>query len=122
MRAGDRLTLGGDVDLLAPVDVPVGEFPADGVVPAKVRTLDHRNSSLALVRQSKESSCDSTNVVDQIHGDTVTGQVEKPDFVRYFAQFHESGRRIQLTHINDGQHGRTVLQRRRAGQVQMRGV
>ena len=78
-----RLAFGGEVDLLAPIHLALGQFPTDTVVAAKVRTLHHFDGHLLCFRQRKEVARHSDDLAHQLWIDAVIDEIEETQIVGY---------------------------------------
>ena len=78
---GDRVALGADVDLLAPVDLALGALAADARVAAEVRALDVLDRELVGLGQREEVAGGAVQPRLELGRDAGAGQIEEPDVV-----------------------------------------
>ena len=102
---------GADVDLLAPVDLALGELAAGPGVAAELRTAQHLDAALVVERQREEAGGLRERPRGDVLGDAVADEVEEADVVGGGAQRGAEVRRlgvapVELGHVEDGEAGR----------------
>ena len=82
----DGVPLDANVDLLAPVDITVGEFATHPRVTAKLWAVDVLNCEFVLGRQLEETPGDVDNFVDEVLFNSVSDKVEEAHLVSDLAK------------------------------------
>src|ERR1700730_9292932 len=89
----ERHTFAVDVELLAPIGTTSRQLPTSPGVAAKMRRLDHLLFKLGGLREIKKFMGDGENFLALLCCNAVSGQIEKSDIMRCFAQI---GQEIQM--------------------------